>query len=582
MKKIILLSYFLTVSLFAFSQQTNQQKLSDYIERAAKLERFSGAVIVQQGEETLLKKCHGVANIKDDIPITLETSFDIGSISKQFTATAILKLCDQNKIKLNESINTYLEELASKRWKNVTVHHLLSHQSGIPSVLQSGQGLDDYWPKSDPISWEEQLDYFKDLKLIDKPGEEYRYNNTGYILLALIIEKVSGKPFDQYMLEDVFQPNELTGSSVGYRSTSPYAKNHYHYPKQLMELAPKYHSSWYRGAGGVYSTVTDLSKWVNILYNGHFLSEESKSMMFSKQAKNYGYGWVIGVKNDLKIIHHDGTNFGSTGFVLFVPDQDIRIVILTNQTYKELYQLGKSEGWVKQIAYDLMAILLNEEVKLLPELSIHASSKELNRFVGEYKFVNSGESLKILKNGNSLMLQADEMEHSVFRHYIHQELPNDTSSILSKIKQACDALSRRKFWKFGKYCDGEMKFVSYSGLLSMGYKSIVKDLGEIQKTVVYEQGKNYAISRFFGESGNVDFILYFNDENKISGLFDIGYSEALNLKSAQLTHLINNRLLLDGFAIGETDAEFELIEENGVTFLKMTQHGRIFRAKKNN
>jgi len=578
MKKYLLV-ILLGINQITFSQNDVSPKLSEYIQRINDLERFSGVVLVQKGNEVLLKKSYGIANIENKKSITLETAFDIGSISKQFTAAAILKLCDQNKIKLEEPINSYLGEFASDNWENVTVHHLLSHQSGIPSILQSGQGLDDYWPKETPVTWEKQISYFKDLKLIDKPGKEYRYNNTGYVLLALIVEKVSGKTFSNYMAEEVFQSNGLNGTSVGCSDLSTCARNHYYYPKSLMELAPEYHMSWYRGAGGVYSTIIDLNAWISALYYGDILSDKSRTAMFTKQAKNYGYGWVIEERDGKETIHHDGTNFGSTSFVLIVPSQEIQIVILTNQTHKELHKLGKSESWIRKIAYDLLDISNKKSVDLPPQKAQQYNEADLENYLGTYSFHDS-VTFSINQKDQSLFFQPIEMKYSIYRHFAYNEINNNSSPILVKAKNASEAISKNKFWKFGRYCNAEMKFVSYSGILSLGYKSIVKDLGEIERTMVYEVGTNYAKAKFFGKNGNMDFILYFNKENEIKGIFDIGYSEIINAESVKLKIISGNRLFIDGFSDGEIDSVLKLEHLNGQEIIRMTQNGREFIAVK--
>lgn len=570
----------LFIHQFGLSQESRNVSLFEYMERVIAHNRFSGSVIVQQDDQILLSINHGVTEMNTEHSITSETPFDIGSISKQFTATAILKMCSENKIKLHDPINNYLGRFASKRWKKVTVHHLLSHQSGIPSVLQSGQGLDHYWPDSVLISWEEQVKYFNDLKLIEKPGEEYRYNNTGYILLALIIENVSGKPFETYMQEIIFEANGLDNTSVGSKRTMNYAKNHFNYTGARQKVAPSYHSSWYRGAGGVYSSASDLIRWLDVLYNGDVLLDKFRTEMFTKQAKTYGYGWVLEERNRTRIIHHDGTNFGSTGFVLMVPEKNIRMVLLTNQTHEKLHLLGKSEQWIRKIAFDLLDIIDSREVDFLPKLSEKQRIKELDDLTGYYTFQNTEGGMSIEENDDGIKLKMVNTDHSIYRHYANVEV-NDTSSlILDKAIQSFDCLLNKRFWKFGRFCDGEMKLITYMGVLSMGFRTITKRIGTTEKVIVYEVGSNYALARFFGTSGNVDFILYFNSKTKVSGLFDTGYSDKHQEDSAQLVPLENGHFFIDGFPIGEVDSEVEFSSDELGSFVQVRQNGKVFFARK--
>lgn len=355
MKKIVMILLCILTYGISIAQQQITSEIEDYLDRANNLDRFSGVVIVQKGDNQIFKKAYGLAQLEGSVKNTVYTKFNIGSITKQFTATAILKLYQEGKLELNKPINTYLGKFALDRWEDVTVHHLLSHQSGIPSILQSGQGLDDYWPKETEIGVSEQMAYFKDLKLINNPGEEYMYNNTGYLILALIIEQVTGKSYEYFMENEIFKTYGLNATTVSKKGDF-LADNHYHYKLTDMEKAPEYHSSWYRGAGGIWTSAEDLNTWFNIIHHGNLLSNNIKEKLFKVHAKNYAYGWVVEKRNNQRIIHHDGTDFGSTSFFLTVPKEDFRIIILTNQTHKELNMLGKSEQWVKQIGYDLLDI----------------------------------------------------------------------------------------------------------------------------------------------------------------------------------------------------------------------------------
>lgn len=577
MKKIAMIV--LCVLMYSISIAQQQQitnEIEDYLDRANNLDRFSGVVIVQRRGNQIFKKAYGLAQLEGSVKNTVQTKFNIGSITKQFTATAILKLYQEGKLELHKPINTYLGEFASDRWKDVTVHHLLSHQSGIPSILQSGQGLDHYWPKETAISVAEQMTYFKDLKLIDSPGEEYMYNNTGYLILALIIEKVSGKSYERFMEEDIFKPNGLHATTVS-KKGQLLADNHYCYELSDMEKAPEYHYSWYRGAGGNWASAEDLNTWFDVIHNGNFLSNSNKEKLFRIHAKNYGYGWVIEKRNNQKIIHHDGTDFGSTAFFLSVPKEDLRIIVLTNQTHKELSMLGKSERWIRRIGYDLLDVVNGKKVDKLPKIT--NNNQSYNSFIGTYSF-KDGTSFSLQEKNDVILLYQEKSSVPLYRYKFHKSVILNESEIAEKSIKASEALLKKKFWGFAKYCDWEMKTVSYIGLLSKGFNQITKPLGKLEKAVVFDIKSNGSKARFYGENGSVDFDIIFNQDYKIQGLFDTGYNDNLKPSTIKLKSIVNNKLFVDGFAKGEIDATIELVNDNQQ--IRMIQGGRTFYANKIN
>ncbi|WP_421801321.1 serine hydrolase domain-containing protein [Flagellimonas sp.] len=578
MKNIVLMLLSILSSYVSIGQQHIANDIKDYLDRAYDLERFSGTIFVQKGSEVLVKKTYGFANIEDKVKNRVQTKFNIGSITKQFTATAILLLQQEGKLKLHESINTYLGEFASKRWDRVTVHHLLSHQSGIPSILQSGQGLDHYWPQETPISWKDQLDYFKDLKLNNAPGEEYSYSNTGYVLLALIIEQVSGKSYECFMREELFLPNGLNATSVN-KEGDFVADNHYNYRLRTMEKAPEYHYSWYRGAGGIFSTVEDLNKWYHVVHHGKLLSNANKEKLFRVHAKNYGYGWVIQDNKNQKLVYHDGTDFGSTSFFLTVPKEDLRIIILTNQTHKDLNKLGKSERWIKKIGYNLLDMVNGSPVEKLPK--VVGIEDEHENFVGSYR-LSDGTTFSICKKGNGLKLTQDGAGTSLLRFKYHQSINPENDVIAHQAIEASSALLEKRFWRFTKYGDWEIKAVYFMGFLSSGFKKITKPLGDLQKAVVYEVGKRSAKVRFFGKQGSVDFNLVFDENGKIQGLFDTGYFDHIITRAIEVRPIVNGRLFIDGFHTGELDAILKFNPGSKNKQLIMEQGGRSFFAYKLN
>ena len=190
-------------------------RLSAYMDAAAKAEKFNGSVLVAKDGEILFAKGYGLANAEHQVPNTPETKFRLGSITKQFTAMAILILQEQSKLKVEDPIGKYLAD-APKAWEGVTIHHLLTHTSGVPSYTDDPS----YGKKmTQPETVKSMIARFKDKPLEFEPGEKFHYSNSGYFLLGAIIEKVSGKSYEAFLKEAIFDPLGMTDTGYDQHAT---------------------------------------------------------------------------------------------------------------------------------------------------------------------------------------------------------------------------------------------------------------------------------------------------------------------------------------------------------------------------
>ncbi len=552
MKKIIILI------LLGSPIITNAQMVQ-YFNNEANYGHFNGAVLVKQADSVLLEVCSGLANKEQEI--TLQTTFDIGSITKQFTATAILQLVDQGKISLNQPINQYLGELGSKRWKNVTVHHLLTHTSGIPSLFQTEQGLEIFYPTAEPIALPALIDRFRDGKLLHSPGEEFSYSNSGYVLLARIIEQVSGLPYQAYLQKHIFDRYNLRNTSFG--KTGDFALPYYGYRHDLLKPAPIYHPSWFIGAGGVYSSALDLSKWAQIVTRSDFMNPKLKALLFTKHTRagngHYGYGWVI---NKDSLVSHDGGNAGYMSTLSIDFATGMHQVILTNRSFENIHDFGKSANQLKNWSDDIWKWLAGESIEALPEI------KPVKPVTGELCL--NGKPLIIQQQDSIGTIRLDE--GSPARIIANTPL-EDSSTASVKLLLITELLAGNKYWKLARYCDGEMRFVAYSGLLRMGMNMMRKQTGEVQEMIPYLADKGHGVIRMIGEEAILDMIVYYDDEGRIQGIFEHGNYELDKAQQMIAYPIGNNQLYLDGFPYGEKSAT--LTVENGQ--LNVSQSGRTVR-----
>jgi CubicO group peptidase (beta-lactamase class C family) len=270
------------------------------------------------------------------IPNTPDTKFRIGSITKQFVAMQIMQLVDEGKIKLEGKLTDYLPEYRQDMGEKITIHHLLTHTSGIPSYT----GLPSFWSDStrNPYDTDYMIQKFHSGDLEFEPGTDYNYNNTGYFLLGVIIENVTGKSYEENLQERILNPVNMTNSGVD-RNLEILEKRSYGYMKLLTGYVnePYFYMLNALGAGDIYSTVEDLYLWDQALYTDKLLSDNYKEIMFTPFLNNYAYGWGVRYykltesTDSVKVIsHQEGINGYNT--IIYRLVEDNHLIILLNNT----------------------------------------------------------------------------------------------------------------------------------------------------------------------------------------------------------------------------------------------------------
>jgi len=299
----------------------------EYLSRLVKDKQFSGAALVVRDGKVVLSKGYGMADLENDIANSPQTKFRLGSITKQFTATAIMMLQERGKLSVQDPACKYLEN-CPEAWKAVTVRHLLTHTSGIPSYT----GLPDFRKTmSMPATLAELTDRFRNRPLEFQPGEKFSYNNSGYILLGSIIEKVSGEDYESFLRRNIFEPLKM--ASTGYDHTSEVLKGRasgYLLNGDKLDNAPFLDMSLPHAAGALYSTVEDLYLWDQALYSEKLLSKKSFAEMYTPFKNNYAYGWGVNDQYGMRRISHGGGINGFATFIARYPEQQSTIIVLSN------------------------------------------------------------------------------------------------------------------------------------------------------------------------------------------------------------------------------------------------------------
>ena len=297
---------------------------------------FGGSVLAAQDGVILVSQGVGMADEENKVPNTPQTRFRLGSVTKQFTSMAIMMLQERKKLNVQDLVCQYLPD-CPPAWQEVTIHHLLTHTSGIPNFTSQNSYAATWATPSTPI---QTIDRFIDRPLIFEPGERFSYSNSGYIVLGYLIELVSGQSYEAFLQENIFDPLEMTNTgydhnrgdlAVGYVA--------------LGLEAPYIDMSIPYAAGGLYSTVEDLYLWDQALYTDRLLSQDLLDLMWTPYAQEapkiqYGYGWEISDHDGHHQISHNGGVNGFTSVIIRYPAERTTVIVLSNFESRTTFTLG--------------------------------------------------------------------------------------------------------------------------------------------------------------------------------------------------------------------------------------------------
>ncbi|HEX7315746.1 MAG TPA: serine hydrolase [Pyrinomonadaceae bacterium] len=395
--RFALLCVCLLVLSVAARAQDLLPKFEEYAQAAAKVERFSGAILVARDGKVLLSKGYGMADVENDVPNTAETRFRLGSITKQFTAAAVLLLQERGKLSVQDSICKHVAP-CPEAWQPVTIHHLLSHTAGMPNFTNFNEFPDYLKTKRDPTTVESLIARFRDRPLDFKPGENWKYSNSGYALLGHVVEKVSGKSYESFLRENVFEPLKMT--NTGYDHADEIVKRRAHGyapgPEGRVVNASYIDMSIPFAAGGLYSTVGDLFIWDQALYGEKLLKKSSLDAMFTAVRNDYGYGYGVNKLFNRRHTTHGGGIEGFTTSINRFPDDRVTVIVLSN------YEAARSG----RIARDLAAIAFGEKYEVPVERAVaKVDPKIYDAYVGEYE-LEPGFVFNVTREGDHLMMQA--------------------------------------------------------------------------------------------------------------------------------------------------------------------------------
>jgi len=331
LKKSILLFISIIYISTGYSQ-TKEAKIDKLLNEKFNSNTSGAAILITQKGKTIYRKAFGQANLEQGVKMTPGNVFEIGSMTKQFTAVSILMLVEQGKIKLTDEITKFIPDYPTKGHK-ITVHHLLNHTSGIKSYTRIRKLFSVARNDMKPL---ELIKFFRDEPMDFNPGEQYKYNNSAYVILGYIIEKTSGISYEEYVQKNIFDTLNMTNSTyashtklIKNRAAGYHNRNGYQNARYISFTLP------YAG-GSLMSTIDDLNTWQQALTHNKLLKKETLQKAHTNYTLNngdkinYGYGWNIKTINNTLSLEHGGSIFGFKSMGVYIPSTDVYVVILTN------------------------------------------------------------------------------------------------------------------------------------------------------------------------------------------------------------------------------------------------------------
>lgn len=375
------------------SAPPNVSRMEQVIRAFVDRKQFMGAVLVARGDEVLLDKGYGFANLELNVPASAKTKFRLGSVTKQFTAAAILLLQERGKLKLNDPIKRYMPE-APAAWDKITIFNLLTHTSGIPNFTS----FPDYASLESFAATPEQLvARFREKPLDFQPGEDWNYSNSGYVLLGYLIEKISGESYAQFVKENIFKPLEMADS--GYDSNPAIIQNrasgYAHGPNGLVN-AGYIDMTIPLSAGGLYSTTEDLLRWEKGLFERKLLSAASFKAMTTPFKDDYAFGLLVHAVDGHQVIEHGGGIEGFNTRLAYYPEDKLTVIVL-----------GNVNGAAPDvIALDLATLAHGGNVTLPSERKeVSVDPKIFDGYVGSYQLAPNFV-LAVRRDGDHFITQA--------------------------------------------------------------------------------------------------------------------------------------------------------------------------------
>jgi len=473
---LIVAATLLLPSVFAKAEQTHTV-FDKYFLRGEGVAISKGVFLISDSGSVVHHKAYGVDGSSQSLKLTTDHKFDIGSVSKQFTAAAIMRLRDKNKLSFDDPLNKYIPEI---NYPGVTLRHLLNHTSGVPDIMRYFRRLFRGGQVDRPIDNQFMLSEMVTNSMPSefKAGQEWKYSNTGYYLLANVIERVSGKTYSEFMVSEFFRPLGMNNTFVYDTNTSKQSVNN-----RSFGFTERYDGKIHQrdqipnfflvGAGGIYSTAGDLMAWSDAIVDGKLFSNSSWEQALQNtnygdgQTKEYGFGWGLKPsKYGHKVLKHSGDWRGfSSGFAIY-PEQERTVIMLTNNNiHREIDGVYSAiedilEGHKPERLRENLSRVLYQASTSSDDDALELIAREVLNTSSE----NYSVDVKPINHLGYMLLERNEHEKALtvfeLNKELNPEIPNTFDSLaeayyFSGNKEAGKALFAEMSQKFPDFMDYE-------------------------------------------------------------------------------------------------------------------------------
>jgi len=570
MKKAVVVFIVLILGINSFGQSTSNKELTENIdtlfESYSYHNRFIGSVLISKDNHIIYQKSFGYANVDERKKNTEKSIFSIASLTKSLTAVGVMKLVEDGNLTLETPISTYFPDFMPDFSKEITIQHLLNNSSGIEANIgrtdDNGNGL---MPEETAITFNEVLEKFKDSKLKFEPGTGYDYNNFGYLLLANIIEIVSGQSYANFMEQAVFKPAGMKNTSIAFfnslnQKAQPYLGLGM---TEFKKFNSPFHSSWLKGAADMNSTTVDLFKFMQALDNGTLLKSASANKLYtSTQAMGVnemasGLGWVIDKKGDEKWVYNNGLLPGYASVMGTLLEKNIKIIILSNATSVNpvIDEFQGEVTFVPEITDKIISLFQGKSIENLP-IPKKIKNTSIVNVTKEYQ-LDDKHSLFLKKEGNTYTLEtAGNEPWSVFT-YTFSRNANENDSFSETALFFANAMSTQNFEGLINYANDQMKgFLGTEeglGQLKGMWSNFLQHAGKFISYNIYkidgDDIKNVHI-RFHFETVDIGIVLSLNTNHKIQGMFMDDSVKTNHINTVKLIPISENEFFINGHQNG--------------------------------
>ncbi|HAM10278.1 MAG: hypothetical protein A2X04_01650 [Bacteroidetes bacterium GWF2_41_9] len=559
-------AFLFLIILETIVNSVSSQSISDLLDGYYAYNRFNGSVLVARNGEIVFQQNYGFADRENKYPVKESSLFNLASVTKVFTATAILKLHEDGKLSIYDKVDKYIPGFINDNTDSLTLINLLNHTSGMSANLAQTDNSSNHGKivvsDSEIVTTDQLISRFRDTNLNSRPGEKFNYNNYGYLLLGYIIEKVTGMDYLDYLNKDIFSVAGMT-NTFGQRFLPEQPVNGYIGigTTNIMPVKEDMFPGWLIGAAGLYSSVSDLHKFLEAILSQRLLNEETLNLMLdtcfviNKGNKLWTAGWEKNVLDGVNLYSHGGSIKGFSTRIGFVPEENISIVILSNLV-KDKSQDGPSSvnySWVDEITEDIVRIMKGKNVAYLPmPAKKHGNLKTGSYLLDDVNFIN------ITSRKDSLFLETDNQGNiTLFNYNLYKEI-TDLSSEYEVCKIFVSYITSGDLKDFGKYADDKMKKAAFDEKGNVAtidfWNYIVSKAGKCSSVSIYNKdeqngSKNYSLA-FHLDKAEVLMQLSFNDNSQINGFYILKVFPKCDIHTVKLIPTGKNEYFVNGYSYG--------------------------------